>query len=171
VKKISLPKSVCRSCPVFVRRDLGRKSDLFRLTSQLASIWYWLVKRTQPKHPDNEHATRLDKRSRLDSLPPLLRFISPVPQVHRRTLGTLAMLGNYQPILRKWKRQTVVWNRVRKTMEPISEKQARTMTVCVCGKPKDVGCEVCWDCFKRGDLPLKYFDGPFEEWQKKHKTA
>ena len=30
-----------------------------------------------------------------------------------------------------------------------------------CGKPKQVGCVVCWNCFKyRQDVtPLKYFDG------------
>ena len=36
------------------------------------------------------------------------------------------------------------------------ERHARTLPVCpACGKPKDIGCIVCWNCFKyRKDIPV-----------------
>jgi hypothetical protein len=35
-----------------------------------------------------------------------------------------------------------------------------------CCGPKDVGCVVCWPCFKyRKDItPMKWFPGPLQEW-------
>ncbi len=47
----------------------------------------------------------------------------------------------------------------------ITETQARASEVCVCGQGKRVGEVVCWTCFKQGTLPLKWFDGTFEDWQ------
>ena len=45
------------------------------------------------------------------------------------------------------------------------EAMARRLTVCpACGKEKQVGCVVCWDCFKRIDNPYKYADMEFEDW-------
>jgi len=50
----------------------------------------------------------------------------------------------------------------------LTEREARKMTECVCGAPKDMGCVVCWNCFKYiKKNPLKYFGGTFEEWQEK----
>jgi len=49
----------------------------------------------------------------------------------------------------------------------LSDNELRRQTVCSgCGQSKDVGCVVCWNCFKyRQDVtPLKYFDGGVEEW-------
>ena len=41
-----------------------------------------------------------------------------------------------------------------------AETIAREEPVCRgCGKPKDVGCTVCWGCFKYRDNAFKYFDG------------
>ena len=51
----------------------------------------------------------------------------------------------------------------------LTEKQARMSNTCICGAPKssgEGGCVVCWDCFKGGKIPLKYFNGTFEQWQK-----
>ena len=45
------------------------------------------------------------------------------------------------------------------------EKLERQKPVCSgCGKPKDIGCIVCWDCFKRGKHPYKYWEGSWAEW-------
>ncbi|MFH1921773.1 MAG: hypothetical protein ABIP48_18060 [Planctomycetota bacterium] len=38
------------------------------------------------------------------------------------------------------------------------DRTVRASTKCPgCGKPKQVGCVVCWPCFKYRDNPLKYF--------------
>lgn len=48
-----------------------------------------------------------------------------------------------------------------------TEKEARMMRNCPkCNSAKEEGMLVCWDCFKRGENPLKYFVGSFEEWIK-----
>lgn len=49
-----------------------------------------------------------------------------------------------------------------------TENEYREDVVCVCGRIKQVGCVVCWDCFKhRKDItPLKYFEGSIQEWLK-----
>lgn len=42
------------------------------------------------------------------------------------------------------------------------------MAECVaCGRGKDVGCVVCWDCFKHTErfTPLKFWNGSTESWQ------
>jgi len=52
-------------------------------------------------------------------------------------------------------------------LHEITEDEARKRIVCpACGSPKDLGCMVCWNCFKyRMDIiPLKYFRGSFAEW-------
>lgn len=50
-------------------------------------------------------------------------------------------------------------------MRMITEEQARQLRYCPnCGKPKKVGMVVCWECFKHIDIPLKYYEGSFEEW-------
>jgi hypothetical protein len=33
-----------------------------------------------------------------------------------------------------------------------------------CGLEKDVGCIVCWTCFKYVEDPFKYSDVSFQEW-------
>ena len=48
------------------------------------------------------------------------------------------------------------------------EKAARMSNACVCGLPKEQVMLVCWDCFKRGPNPLKWFNGSYEEWLKTH---
>ena len=48
---------------------------------------------------------------------------------------------------------------------PISEQSARQIEKCVCGTIKGAGPLVCWRCFKRVPVPLKDFQGTFEEWQ------
>ena len=45
-----------------------------------------------------------------------------------------------------------------------TEYNARVSRECVCGNAKEVSMLVCWDCFKRGPLPLKWFDGSYEKW-------
>jgi hypothetical protein len=43
----------------------------------------------------------------------------------------------------------------------------RSRPICfACGSEKQVGCVVCWDCFKhRQDVtPFKYYDGNILEW-------
>ena len=51
--------------------------------------------------------------------------------------------------------------------------EARSSMTCVCGNAKELNCVCCWDCFKRGPLPFKYFDGTFEQWQteRRHSIA
>jgi len=45
------------------------------------------------------------------------------------------------------------------------EDKQRDKLICAgCGKPKDTGLIVCWECFKRGPNPYKYFQGTFEQW-------
>ena len=49
------------------------------------------------------------------------------------------------------------------------EKKAReTETVCRgCGGQKDAGvgaCIVCWECWRREDLPFKYWNGTLDTW-------
>ena len=46
------------------------------------------------------------------------------------------------------------------------EYDARCSSNCVCGNAKELSMLVCWDCFKRGDNALKYFDGTYEQWLK-----
>lgn len=46
------------------------------------------------------------------------------------------------------------------------EYQARIAYNCVCGNAKEQVMMVCWDCFKRGPNPLKYFNGSYAEWLK-----
>ena len=61
---------------------------------------------------------------------------------------------------------------ITETMLP--ESYARTLSICPgCGKPKQIGCVVCWDCFKyRTDIkPLKYFDGSLADWLNKYKIG
>lgn len=50
------------------------------------------------------------------------------------------------------------------------EVEARSNNVCVCGKAKELNSLVCWDCFKLGDLPLKYFEGGYSAWLEARKT-
>lgn len=39
-----------------------------------------------------------------------------------------------------------------------ADEQVRQSPVCPgCGKAKNVGCVVCWGCFKYRDNPFKYF--------------
>ena len=48
-----------------------------------------------------------------------------------------------------------------------SDNEYRNQTTCAgCGRQKDIGLVVCWDCFKyRQDVtPFKYFDGYIEDW-------
>lgn len=33
-----------------------------------------------------------------------------------------------------------------------------------CGNAKEHHCLVCWDCFKRCEVPFKYFDGTLDRW-------
>jgi hypothetical protein len=41
----------------------------------------------------------------------------------------------------------------------------RPLLVCAgCGGRKDEGTIVCWECFKQGEHPLKYWDGTWLEW-------
>lgn len=48
-----------------------------------------------------------------------------------------------------------------------AETKARKLDVCPgCGKPKSIGCIVCWDCFKGGDNPFKYADISLLDWLK-----
>ena len=38
------------------------------------------------------------------------------------------------------------------------DRQVRQSRLCPgCGKTKDIGCVVCWKCFKHRDSPFKYF--------------
>ena len=47
------------------------------------------------------------------------------------------------------------------------ETKARTETTCRgCGKPKETGPIVCWNCWHDEDHGFKYFDGTLEEWLK-----
>jgi hypothetical protein len=51
--------------------------------------------------------------------------------------------------------------------DKVTEDELRRQTVCQgCGQSKDVGCVVCWGCFKyRQDVePFKYFDGDIGQW-------
>ena len=51
--------------------------------------------------------------------------------------------------------------------DKVTENELRRQTVCQgCGGQKDVGCVVCWDCFKyRQDvMPFKWFQGDINEW-------
>ena len=53
------------------------------------------------------------------------------------------------------------------TDQMLPESHARALPTCPgCGKPKQLGCIVCWDCFKyRSDItPLKYYDGSLVDW-------
>ena len=54
-----------------------------------------------------------------------------------------------------------------KQNEGAMRRTMRNEEVCRgCGRPKDKGVPVCWDCFKyRKDItPLKYFDGDLSQW-------
>jgi len=45
------------------------------------------------------------------------------------------------------------------------EDHERTQIVCAgCGKPKDLGCIVCWNCFKYCATPFKWAGVPLEKW-------
>jgi len=45
------------------------------------------------------------------------------------------------------------------------EHSLRKLHYCVgCGKDKDLGVTVCWECFKYRKNPLKDFDGSVYEW-------
>lgn len=44
------------------------------------------------------------------------------------------------------------------------EYNARIAMNCVCGNAKENNTLVCWDCFKRGDNPLKYSNLSYEQW-------
>ena len=47
------------------------------------------------------------------------------------------------------------------------EAVQRELEVCRgCGQPKATGLVVCWHCWMETSLPLKEFDGTFEEWIK-----
>ena len=49
--------------------------------------------------------------------------------------------------------------------KPITEPEARDLLYCLgCGKSKDKGLVVCWDCFKYRQLPFKYHTGTLSEW-------
>lgn len=53
-------------------------------------------------------------------------------------------------------------------MKIYAEQEARLEENCIaCGNHKTKGALVCWDCFKYSPVPLKYFSGSFEEWQRK----
>ena len=48
---------------------------------------------------------------------------------------------------------------------PMDELKARDSVKCGgCGAVKSVGCVVCWDCFKRGTVPFKSFQGSYSQW-------
>ena len=52
-------------------------------------------------------------------------------------------------------------------MLAVSENEARSFVYCpACGKEKDSGLVVCWECFKysKDFTPLKYYQGSFENW-------
>jgi hypothetical protein len=52
------------------------------------------------------------------------------------------------------------------TMKIYSEDEARQEENCIgCGNHKSNNALVCWDCFKYSPVPLKYFNGTFENWQ------
>jgi len=43
----------------------------------------------------------------------------------------------------------------------------RKAEMCIgCGQEKQIGCVVCWGCFKSGDNPFKWFNGTISEWVK-----
>ena len=45
------------------------------------------------------------------------------------------------------------------------EEVERTKEICIgCSGTKEIGCVVCWSCFKDGKLPFKYFNGSLQEW-------
>ena len=47
----------------------------------------------------------------------------------------------------------------------LEEQKEREGTVCCgCGGLKDVGCIVCWHCFKAPRHPYKTWDGTLAEW-------
>lgn len=47
------------------------------------------------------------------------------------------------------------------------ETKARQLDVCPgCGEPKQVGCIVCWNCFKYVPNPFKYANMSLTEWLK-----
>ena len=53
------------------------------------------------------------------------------------------------------------------TDEMLPESHLRSLTTCCgCGKPKDIGLVVCWECFKyRQDItPLKYDGRSVADW-------
>lgn len=52
-----------------------------------------------------------------------------------------------------------------------TEYSARIAMDCICGNPKENNTLVCWDCFKRGPNPLKFFNGSYEEWLKTREVA
>lgn len=45
--------------------------------------------------------------------------------------------------------------------------QARCSRNCVCGNGKEAAMLVCWNCFKRSDNPLKWFEGFYMQWLNK----
>lgn len=55
-------------------------------------------------------------------------------------------------------------------MPTIDYSQIRQSAVCPgCSGRKDLGCVVCWSCFKRhGGIPFKYWAGDLEAWLKAH---
>jgi len=50
----------------------------------------------------------------------------------------------------------------------ITEEKARLLNYCVgCGDEKPAGegkQVVCWECWRREDLPYKYYQGTLQEW-------
>ena len=53
------------------------------------------------------------------------------------------------------------------SLTEFEEVKVRNHPVCPgCGQAKDLGCLVCWPCFKyRNDVePFKYFEGYLREW-------
>ncbi len=47
----------------------------------------------------------------------------------------------------------------------MTEQEARHTDICPgCGKAKELGQTVCWDCFKHPALPYKTWNGDFESW-------
>ena len=57
------------------------------------------------------------------------------------------------------------------TEQMLPDNHVRALQTCPgCGKAKQAGCVVCWDCFKyRTDItPLKYFDGSLADWLNKY---
>jgi hypothetical protein len=51
------------------------------------------------------------------------------------------------------------------TIDVINEEATRKSAICLgCGDGKGTDMIVCWECFKRGVEPYKYFGGSFCDW-------